>query len=317
KEVGDAVTYVFNRNINFTNVCNNFCKFCAFSKPESSPGAYTLSKKQVSEKVRKAVDRGATEICFQGGINPKLDFEDYLDYLRAIREVSEKVHIHAYSPSEIHHMKKKSGLDIEEVLKILKDEGLNSVPGTAAEILVDRVRKIICPNRISAKRWEEIIRMCHKLGIPTSATLMYGHVETPREIAIHLNKIREIQKDTGGFTELVPLAFASENTQLQKEGLVKDLGPEYHLKIHAVSRLMLSGWIRNIQTSWVKLGPELAKRTLNAGANDFSGTLMEENITGAAGGKFNRLEPEEIRKLISEKGKIPVERTTTYNHVKK
>lgn len=316
EEVGNVVTYVVNRNINFTNVCKNSCKFCAFRRPADSPEAYTLSKEQVTSKAREAVKKGATEICLQGGLNPSLDFEDYIGYLKAIREASRKIHIHAFSPAEINYMSGKSGQKIEETIRKLKEAGLNSVPGTAAEILVDRVRKVICPNKISVGKWKDVVTTCHKVGIRASATLMYGHVETSREIATHLVRLREIQQETGGFTELVPLAFAAQNTELQEEGLVKNLKPEDHLKTHAVARLMLAGKIKNIQTSWVKLGPKLAQRVLDAGANDFSGTLMEENITRAAGGKLEQMKPEEIRRLIDEAGRIPKERTTTYDHVK-
>lgn len=317
EEVGDIVTYVVNRNINFTNICKNLCKFCAFSKSRDDPESYKLDEEKVREKTREAVEMGATEICLQGGINPDLDFEDYLGYLEAIRDASSEIHIHAFSPAEIEFMRKKSRLDLGVLIKRLKESGLNSVPGTAAEILVDRVRRIICPNKIGVEDWERIIRKCHDLGVPTTTTIMYGHVETPREIATHLLKLREIQRDTGGFTELVPLGLASENTELGREGLAKNLTDIDHLKMHAAARIMLAGSIRNIQTSWVKLGPKLAQRTLNAGANDFSGTLIEENITKAAGGKLERIEPEEIRELIGGVGRIPRERTTTYELVDK
>ncbi len=311
REVGDTVTYVINRNINFTNICKNSCKFCAFRRPKSNPESYLLSEEEVSKKAKEALEEGATEICLQGGINPALDFEDYLGYLDAIREVSPEIHIHGYSPEEIRHMKELSGLDIEGIIPKLKEAGLDSVPGTAAEILVDRVRKIICPKKIEVDKWEDIIKTCHRLDVPTTATLMYGHAETSEEIAKHLAKLRGIQKQTQGFTELVLLPFASKNTELQEMGLVRDITKEDHLKIHAVSRLMLTN-IKNIQTSWVKLGPKIAQRTLNAGANDFSGTLIEENITRAAGGEMQKLEPERIRSLIHEIGRVPKQRTSTY-----
>ncbi len=312
KYVGDTVTYVINRNINFTNICKNSCKFCAFNADNTKSHSFTLSREEVSKRTKEAVERGATEICLQGGLNPSLSFEDYLKYLEAIRNTSSEIHIHAYSPAEIEFMSKKANLGIIETLQKLKDAGLNSVPGTAAEILAERVRKIICPKKISAEKWEKIIKTCHRLDIPTTATIMYGHIENSEEIASHLIKIREIQKETKGFTELVPLAFASENTELQKSKNMKKMNPEDHLKIHAVCRIMLINQIKNIQTSWVKLGPKLAQRSLNAGANDFSGTLMEENITRAAGGELQELEPGEIRNLISEINRIPRQRTTTY-----
>lgn len=311
REVGDTVTYVINRNINFTNICKNSCKFCAFRKPSNDPGAFVLSKEEVAERTKEAIKEGATEICLQGGVNPELEFEDYLGYLKEIRKVSSEIHIHGYSPEEINHMSEITGLNIEEIIQKLEKTGLNSVPGTAAEILIDRVRKIICPRKIRVERWEEIIKTCHNLGIPTTATIMYGHVETPKEIVQHLVRLRNIQKQTSGFTELVPLPFASKNTELEEEGLVKNLSKEDHLKIHAICRLMLPN-IKNIQTSWVKLGPKLAQKTLNAGVNDFSGTLIEENITRAAGGEMQRLKPSRIRSLITETGRTPKQRTTTY-----
>lgn len=312
EEVGNTVTYVVNRNINFTNICKNSCKFCAFRRLKNHSEAYTLTKKEVQTKTQEAVERGATEICLQGGLNPSLEFENYLEYLEAIREVSPEIHIHGLSPAEINHLSKKSNLEIKETIQKLKEAGLNSVPGTAAEILTNRVRKIICPNKIRSGKWEKIIKTCHELGLPTTSTIMYGHVETPDEIASHFVKLREIQKETGGFTELVPLAFASKNTELREKGLVKNLTQKDHLKLHAVARLMLVGWIDNIQTSWVKLGPKLAQKTLNAGVNDFSGTLIEENITRAAGGKLEQMKPQRIRKLIKNTGRTPRERTTTY-----
>lgn len=313
EKVGDTVTYVINRNINFTNVCKNSCKFCAFNTNPDESEAFTLSREEVAKRTREAVKRGATEICLQGGLNPSLDFEDYLKYLEAIRDISSEIHIHAYSPAEIEYMNKKTNLGIGKILRKLKDAGLNSVPGTAAEILVERVRNIICPKKISGDRWEKIIKTCHNLDIPTTATIMYGHVENAEEISTHLVKIREIQKETNGFTELVPLAFASENTELRESENLEKMKPEDHLKFHAVCRLMLVNQIENIQTSWVKLGPKLAQRVLNAGANDFSGTLMEENITRAAGGELQELEPGKIRNLIGEIDRIPKQRTTTYD----
>lgn len=315
KQVGEVVTYVINRNINFTNICKNSCKFCAFRKPRESSEAYLLDPEGVADKTRSAIENGATEICIQGGLNPELGFEDYLKYVKAARKASPEVHIHAFSPAEINRMAETSDLNLKEIIEKLRSHGLDSVPGTAAEILVERVRKIICPKKIGTGRWEEIIKTCHELGVPTTATIMYGHVENYREIALHLAKLRDIQRETGGFTELVPLALASGNTALEREGLVKDLESMDHLKIHAVARLMLAGDIDNIQTSWVKLGPKLAQKTLNAGANDFSGTLMEENITKATGKNLEEIGAEEMRKLIEEAGKTPKQRTTTYGSV--
>ncbi len=310
KSVGNVVTYVINRNINFTNICYNKCKFCAFYRSEDNKEAYLLTPKQVKKKTKEAIKKGATEICMQGGINPSLGLKEYVEFLEAVRKVSESIHIHAFSPAEINHIAEKEGEKVEKILNILKENGLNSVPGTAAEILVNRVRRIICPKKIEARKWEETIKSCHHLGIPTTATIMYGHVETPKEISEHLVKIRKIQKETSGFTELVPLAFANKNTEL--ENLVHEISTIDHFKIHSVARLMLNNQIRNIQTSWVKLGPNIAKAMLNAGANDLSGTLMEENITKAAGGKKQEMTPKQLEKIILDSNRIPKQRTTTY-----
>ncbi|MFP4005602.1 MAG: 7,8-didemethyl-8-hydroxy-5-deazariboflavin synthase subunit CofH [Candidatus Hadarchaeia archaeon] len=311
--VGDVVTYVINRNINFTNICKNSCKFCAFRREKYDPNAYILSKAEVREKTKEAVEKGATEICLQGGINPSLTLDDYINYLKAIREASSNVHIHAFSPEEIEYASRESGKGVKSVLRSLKEVGLNSIPGTAAEILVNRVRNIICPQKISSEKWKEIIKTAHSLDIPSTATMMYGHIESNRDIAVHLKKIREIQKETNGFTEFVPLGFARRNTELEGNRKLKNLSETDHIKIHSVSRLMLAGSIDNIQTSWVKLGPDLARKTLNSGANDFSGTLMEENITRSAGGQIEYLKPERIEEMIQMEKKIPKERTTLYD----
>lgn len=311
--IGDEVTYVINRNVNFTNICENSCKFCAFNVDENSSDAYTLGYEDILEKTREALERGATEICFQGGLNPSLSFDDYLNYLEAVRSVSEDIHIHGYSPEEIDYMAKKTDMELGEVIQKLKDTGLDSVPGTAAELLVDRIRKQICPGKISSSRWMDIVKTCHRLGVPTTATMLYGHIERKSDIITHLSKIREIQEETGGFTEMIPLAFASEGTLLGEEEDISQLDLSMDLKVHAVCRIFLVNQIENIQTSWVKLGLQRAKKTLEAGANDFSGTLMEEKITRAAGGSREGLEEEKIRELIKETGRTPKQRNTTYD----
>jgi len=313
RSVGGIVTYVINRNLNFTNICEGSCKFCAFRRSPGDPDAYVLTPGQIEAKIREAVKLGATEVCIQGGLHPEFGLEDYLVILRAVRSVSKTLHIHAFSPAELDHIAGREGLSIEEVIKTLRGAGLNSVPGTAAEILVDRVRAIICPKKLSTGEWTDIIKICHRLGLPTTATMMYGHVETARERAQHLALIRDIQRETGGFTEFVPLAFLSSNTPLQRDGIVRS-SPSVvdNLRVHAVSRLMLAGWIDNIQSSWVKLGPRLAQLMLNAGANDLSGTLMEENISRAAGGRGQAMLPEQLEGLILEIGRVPRQRSTTY-----
>jgi len=313
RKVGDIVTYVVNRNINFTNICVGTCKFCAFRRPPDDPDAYMLTQEQISGKVREALKFGATEVCIQGGLHPEFGLEDYLAIIRAVRSVSESVHIHAFSPAELDHIARQEGLSIEDIIRTLRDTGLNSIPGTAAEILVDRVRNIICSKKISTSQWVDIIKTCHRLDLPTTATMLYGTVETPREQAEHLALLREIQHETRGFTEFVPLAFMSSNTPLQREGIVTfspDLAES--LRVHATARLMLAGFIDNIQASWVKLGPKLAQLMLSAGANDLSGTLMEENISRAAGGRGQAMSPEQLEKLILEIGRVPRQRSTTY-----
>jgi len=312
RKVGDIVTYVINRNLNYTNICVGSCKFCAFRRSPDDHDAYVLTLEQIAAKVREALAFGATEICVQGGLHPGFGLENYLDMLRTIRKISSDIHIHAFSPAELDHIAKQEGLSIEEVIKTLRDAGLNSVPGTAAEILVDRVRDIICPKKISTSRWVEIIKTCHRLGLPTTATMLYGTVETPRERAEHLALIREIQHETWGFTEFVPLAFMPYNTPLWTDGERSPPSIVENLRVHAVARLMLAGYIDNIQTSWVKLGPRGAQLMLCAGANDLSGTLLEENITRAAGGKLQAMLPRELERLIRELGRVPRQRTTTY-----
>jgi len=314
RSVGGIVTYVINRNLNFTNICEGSCKFCAFRRSPDDPDAYVLTPEQIEAKVREAVKFGATEVCIQGGLHPEFGLEDYLAILRTVRSVSKTIHIHAFSPAELDHIAGQEELSIEEVIKTLRGAGLNSVPGTAAEILVDRVRAIICPKKLSTGEWIKIIKTCHRLGLPTTATMMYGHVETARERAQHLALVRDIQRETGGFTEFVPLAFLPSNTPLQRAGIVRS-SPSIvdDLRVHAVARLMLAGWIDNIQASWVKLGPKLAQLMLSAGANDLSGTLMEENISRAAGGRGQAMLPEQLEGLILEIGRVPRQRSTTYD----
>ncbi len=310
--VGDIVTYVVNRNINHTNVCVGTCKFCAFRRSPSDPDAYVLTSEQIATKVQEAVEFGATEVCIQGGLHPKFRLDHYLKILRAVRRVSPDIHIHAFSPEELNYMARREEVEVSEVIKALVDAGLNSVPGTAAEILVDRVRSIICPQKLSSDEWIETIKTCHRLGVPTTATMMYGHVETPRERAEHMVLLRKIQRETGGFTEFVPLAFMHHNTQLQRMGILPDRSGADDLRVHATARLVLANYIDNIQTSWVKLGPRLAQLMLSAGANDLSGTLMEENISRAAGGHGSRMLPAQLKHVILEAGRVPKQRTTTY-----
>lgn len=314
RTVGDTVTYVVNRNVNFTNICVGSCKFCAFRRSLGDPNAYVLRPEQIQAKVQEALRFGATEVCIQGGLHPDFGLEGYIYILRAVRSVSPNIHIHAFSPAELDHISKQEGLRIEKVITGLRDAGLNSVPGTAAEILVDRVRTIICPKKISTGRWVEIVKACHRSGLPTTATVLYGHIEIPYEQAKHLAMIRDIQRETQGFTEFVPLGFMPRNTQLEREGIVTNPPSLAHgLRIHAVARLMLAGYVNNVQASWVKLGPPGAQLMLKAGANDLSGTLMEENISRAAGGEKQAMLPKQLERLIRNLGRIPKQRTTTYD----
>jgi len=312
--VGDAITYVVNRNINFTNVCFVGCSFCGFGRGPGAPDAYSLSFDEVVRRAREAWDRGATEVCVQGGLPRDLDGFFYRDLLRAIKHAIPGMHVHAFSPMEIDYGVTKTGMALRDYLLMMKDEGLGSIPGTAAEILDDRVRKELSPNKLPGARWVEIITAAHELGIPTTSTMMYGHVEEPADWVRHMLLLRAIQKRTGGFTEFVPLGFIHENTRLYRHGGARPGAKrEEHLRVHALARVLLHGAIKNLQVSWVKLGFEVSLACLQAGANDFSGTLMEESISKAAGATFGEyVSPEEFRARIRSIGRVPAERTTTY-----
>ncbi len=312
--VGDTITYVVNRNINFTNVCFVGCSFCGFGRGPGAADAYSLSFGEVVRRAREAWDRGATEVCIQGGLPKDLNGFYYRDLLRAVKRAIPEMHVHAFSPMEIDYGVTKTGMALRDYLRMMKDEGLGSIPGTAAEILDDRVRKELSPNKLPAARWVEIITAAHELGIPTTSTMMYGHVEGPADWVRHILLLRSIQKRTGGFTEFVPLGFIHENTRLYRHGGARPGAKrEEHLRVHALARVLLHGAIKNLQVSWVKLGFETSLACLQAGANDFSGTLMEENISKAAGATFGEyVSPEEFRAKIRTIGRVPAERTTTY-----
>jgi len=314
ESVGDAITYVVNRNINFTNVCFVGCSFCGFARGPGAADAYSLSFEEVVRRAREAWERGATEVCVQGGLPRDLDGFFYRDLLRAIKHAIPEMHVHAFSPMEIDYGVTKTGMPLRDYLRMMKDEGLGSIPGTAAEILDDRVRKELSPNKLPAGRWVEIITAAHELGIPTTSTMMYGHVEEPADWVRHMLLLRAIQKRTGGFTEFVPLGFIHENTRLYRHGGARPGAKrEEHLRVHALTRVLLHGAIKNLQVSWVKLGFETSLACLQAGANDFSGTLMEESISKAAGATFGEyVSPEEFRARIRSIGRVPAERTTTY-----
>jgi 7,8-didemethyl-8-hydroxy-5-deazariboflavin synthase CofH subunit len=312
--VGEAITYVVNRNINFTNVCFVGCSFCGFGRGPGASDAYSHSPDEVARRALEAWERGATEVCIQGGLPRDLDGFFYRDVLRAIKRAVPAMHVHAFSPMEISYGVDKTGLPLRDYLRMLKHEGLGSIPGTAAEILDDRVRQELSPNKLPVARWVEIITAAHELGIPSTSTMMYGHVEEPADWVRHILLLRSIQKRTGGFTEFVPLGFIHQKTRLYKQGGAR-AGAERdeHLRVHALARVLLHGAIRNIQVSWVKLGFDVSLACLQAGANDFSGTLMEENISKAAGATFGEyVAPEEFRRMIRSIARTPAERTTTY-----
>src|SRR5438105_3276983 len=314
RAVGERITYVVNRNLNFTNICIVGCSFCGFGRGADSPDAYFHSTDALLAKSLEAVERGATEVCIQGGLPKDLNGYYYVELLRAIKARLPELHVHAYSPMEITYGVEKTRLPLRDYLVMLKEAGLNSIPGTAAEILDDSVRRSLSPNKLKVRQWIEIIRMAHSLGIPTTSTMMYGHTEMPEHWVRHLLLLREIQKETGGFTEFVPLGFIHSQTKLfQIGGARAGHSPHEDLIVHALSRVLLHGYIHNIQVSWVKLGYEQSLACLEAGANDFGGTLMEESISKAAGANFGEyVSPGEFRALIRTIGRIPAERSTTY-----
>jgi len=314
---GNLITYVVNRNINFTNICFVGCKFCAFSRGPRENDTYFLSFEQMARKAVEAWELGATEVCIQGGLPHGLPPYYYRDILRAVKDAVPRMHCHAFSPMEIVYGVELTEMTLRDYLAMLRDNGLDTLPGTAAEILDDQVREILSRNKLSTSQWREVITTAHKLGIRSTSTLMYGHVETPEHWVNQLLMLREIQAETGGFTEFVPLGFVHQNTLLFAQGLSRP-GPTLteHLKIHALARVVLAGAINNIQVSWVKLNRKLSQLCLHAGANDYGGTLMEENISreaGATAGQYTS--PEQFQALILEAGRIPAERNTTYSRI--
>lgn len=314
---GNIVTYVVNRNINFTNVCFVGCKFCAFSRGPREADTYFLSLEQVAQKATEAWNIGATEVCIQGGLPHGLPPFHYRDILRAVKQAVPGMHIHAFSPMEIVYGVELTGMPLEDYLLMLRDNGLDTLPGTAAEILDDDVRFVLSRNKLSTEQWKQVIRTAHACGIRSTSTLMYGHVESPEHWVNQLLLFREIQQQTGGFTEFVPLGFVHQNTLLFHQGIARS-GPTLaeHLKIHALARVFLAGAINNIQVSWVKLNRNLSQLCLHAGANDYGGTLMEENISreaGATAGQYTS--PQDFQALILEAGRIPAERNTVYTRI--
>jgi len=318
ERVGDVITYVVNRNINFTNICFVGCRFCAFSRAPREKDAYFHSFEEIGRRATEAWERGAREVCVQGGLPRDLDPHYYRDLLRAIKQATPEMHIHAFSPMEIVYGVELTGMPLVDYLAMLQDAGLGTLPGTAAEILDDDVRHQIERIKLNVSQWIDVIKTAHRLGIRTTSTMMYGHTETEEHWVRHLMLLRDLQKDTGGFTEFVPLGFVHEFTQLYKSGDARPgPTPEEHLKVHALSRLMLQGWIDNIQVSWVKMTREMTQACLRAGANDYGGTLMNENISRLAGSTSGEyIAPEEFHERIRELGRIPAERNTLYSILK-
>ncbi|HEY6636298.1 MAG TPA: 5-amino-6-(D-ribitylamino)uracil--L-tyrosine 4-hydroxyphenyl transferase CofH [Solirubrobacterales bacterium] len=313
---GETATFVVNRNINFTNVCVVGCAFCGFGQGKRSPDAYLVTEDDFASRVQEAVDFGATEICMQGGIHPDYTLEDYGRWLRLAKECAPQIHLHAYSPMEIHYMCERSGRAPESVFQYLIECGLGSTPGTAAEVLHDGVRQRISPNKLPVARWIEIIEASHRAGLHSTSTVMFGHIEEPRELARHMRVVRRLQERTGGITEFVPLSFIPFNTLLGRTHGVEEISRGDNLKHTAAFRLALGKSIPNLQASWVKMGLDAATESLRWGVNDLGGTLMEENISRMAGSQHGvRLEPEQLIDAARRAGRTPAQRTTLYEIV--
>ncbi len=321
KYVGDNVTYVINRNINFTNVCIKRCGFCAYSRDFRNEETYFLPIEEIVKRAEEAWKLGATEICIQAGLPPNMDGFLYVDICKAIKKELPNIHIHAFSPEEILYGSNRSGLSVKEYLSMLKESGLGSLPGTAAEILDQNLRDLISPGRISVSDWINVITSAHKLKIPTTSTIMYGHIETSTDKANHLELIRSIQKETNGFTEFVPLSFIHKEAPMYNKNLVNGVSPgptgQDVIKMHAISRIMLNNFIKNIQVSWVKEGAKMSQLLLQSGVNDFGGTLINESISTSAGSEFGQImKPKEIRSLITSAGRVPAQRNSVYEIIK-
>jgi FO synthase subunit 2 len=322
RRVGDIVTYVVNRNINFTNVCIKQCGFCAFSRDFREEEGYFLPTEEIVRRAKEAYQLGATEVCIQAGLPPDMEGDLYENICRAIKKEIPDIHIHGFSPEEVLYGATRSNTTIGEYLKRLKDSGVDTLPGTAAEILDQKMRDKISPGRISVTDWIDIIKTAHRMGINTTSTMMFGHIETPKHRVDHIAKIREIQKETGGFTEFVPLDFIHNEAPMYKhqlhEGIRKGASGKDVLLTHAIARIMLNNYIDNIQMSWVKEGQKMSQLLLMWGANDFGGTLINESISTSAGSEHGQLlRPGEIKRIVREIGRIPAERNTTYKILKR
>ena len=322
RRVGNIVSYVVNRNINFTNVCIKQCGFCAFSRDFREEEGYFLPTEEIVRRAKEAHNLGATEVCIQAGLPPDMEGDLYEKICREIKKEIPNIHIHGFSPEEILYGATRSNVSIEEFLKRMKDAGVNTLPGTSAEILDQKLRDKISPGRITVKQWEEIIKGAHKIGINTTSTMMFGHLETLEERVNHIVKLREIQKETGGFTEFVPLNFVHTEAPMYKhqlhEGIQQGGSGNDVLLTHAIARIMFNNSIDNIQMSWVKEGQKMSQLLLMWGANDFGGTLINESISTSAGSEYGQLlRPKEIRRMVREIGRIPAERNTQYKMLKK
>jgi len=322
RRVGDTVTYVVNRNINFTNVCIKQCGFCAFSRDFREEEGYFLPTDEIVRRAKEAHQLGATEVCIQAGLPPDMDGDLYENICREIKKEIPDIHIHGFSPEEVLYGATRSKTTIREYLKRLKESGVNTLPGTAAEILDQKLRDKISPGRISVKDWIEVIKTAHSLGINTTSTMMFGHIETLEDRVNHIVKIREIQKETRGFTEFVPLNFIHSEAPMYKhqlhDGIRQGGSGNDVLLTHAIARIMLNNYIDNIQMSWVKEGQKMSQLLLMWGANDFGGTLINESISTSAGSNHGQLiRPKEIRRLVREIGRVPAERNTNYKILKK
>ena len=322
KRVGDIVSYVVNRNINFTNVCIKQCGFCAFSRDFREEEGYFLPTEEIVRRAKEAHQVGATEVCIQAGLPPDMEGDLYENICREIKKEIPDIHIHGFSPEEILYGADRSNTTIEEFLKRMKEAGVDTLPGTSAEILDQKLRDKISPGRISVDNWEKVIKTAHKMGINTTSTMMFGHLETIENRVNHIVKLREIQKETGGFTEFVPLNFIHTEAPMYKhqlhEGIKQGGSGNDVLLTHAIARIMLNNSINNLQMSWVKKGQKMSQLLLMWGANDFGGTLINESISTSAGSEYGQLlKPKEIRRMVREIKRIPAERDTYYNILKK
>ena len=322
RRVGNIVSYVVNRNINFTNVCIKQCGFCAFSRDFREEEGYFLPTEEIVRRAKEAHSLGATEVCIQAGLPPDMEGDLYENICREIKKEIPDIHIHGFSPEEILYGATRLNVSIKEFLQRMKEAGVNTLPGTSAEILDQKLRDKISPGRITVEQWEEVIKEAHKIGINTTSTMMFGHLETLEERVKHIVKLREIQKETGGFTEFVPLNFVHSEAPMYKhqlhEGIQQGGSGNDVLLTHAIARIMFNNSIDNIQMSWVKEGQKMSQLLLMWGANDFGGTLINESISTSAGSEYGQLlRPKEIRRMVREIGRIPAERSTHYKMLKK